>query len=1135
MLRKRALTEKESDNVRMSHLRRDLLLADISFACLVPPNRSRAAHYGAMAVVSFCIVITVFAGTGHALVVTRADRAPTIDGALGDPVWKQAYAGDFVGYKGNKIGNATKLYLACDKENLYVAFHCFEKQMDKLCARWSRTVERDSPLWKDDCVEIFLDPLNGGNRFYHIIVNPVGVVYDAFAEKPSWDCGIRVATRVGADSWIAEMAIPFRDLGYVPIGGEVWRGNFCREEKPAKELSCLSPTYGGFENPERFIPLQFPSEHKPVSVRVRSLAWQGQNAVQLAVKSRTKANQNLSVAIGAAPGGGKPFRERVQNVSLAGGTDQEVTMTYGFVADPRRIRLVITNTTAGRTVYSNTFSLPSASPGSAEAAIDPRVWRKVSKPLYEELLSEEPPGLARQGAMIWATFIEHFSLRPFAQQFGFHYVYEETFKLFADNHLFPIFNNHVSTVAHYNVEGNCRKYGAKHILMADFRTAPAPKVNGWPFLPDPVCTKTFLEGVRTVLRKQGDLIWGVFSGDEMSSAMETVGITLFETQREKYPYILRVDAEVKKEYGGGKYGMPKSLSDLNPYRRIAYRRWLNDRLADVLRQLRETVKSERSDMPVISFNPVAYHHPYDFSLWGKHCDIVTHQLYPKPHRAVFGFLTKLVKDISGTKEFWPCAHVENYAASFTPAETLELLGQAFQNGASGLQYYLRDIRGRRSWSKYYMHNDYFGAPERWAVEMAVARHARRMNRLRFPKADFAILYSCDSYASRIGEPFKQNEVEWAYTLLGPMVGSWFTFIDDNQIARDEKDLSVYKTIYVPFAKYQRKEVVERLMAYAEQGGTLIAADPEAFSLSPVGENTSAYGKKLFGVTVVGPQSCNTFKYNGKDIPVVGRAFTVQLADTARVMAAFDNGSPAIISHAFGKGRAIAFAFSPFEQRAVDDPKWHAFFKSFQQELGLKVDHSIWRFRLPASLITPLSSPKQRCITNNHVLWRRFKPVDVCSTDTGGTYRYSRPPDGNGDNEQDGEVPFARGKLTDRKRAIEGGNVDMKKSRLEDWVVTYKRTDPFDITFDFKKSLPLTGMRLFYSGQLPAVSLAASNDGAQWTTLTASAGPRPSTPDCCGLKLDGPFGTNRFLRIRFGARSKAGATALTLAEVEVWAE
>lgn len=137
---------------------------------------------------------------------------------------------------------------------------------------WATLAARDAPLFEEETVEVFFDPVGDLEGYFEIEVNPLGAVLDIVFRRSrsgykgdwAWDCdGLRTCVRKGGGSWFAELAIPFRAIcGGVP--GPEWRVNFCRIDRPSRdgslprELTAWSPPLrGNFHTPERFGFLEF--------------------------------------------------------------------------------------------------------------------------------------------------------------------------------------------------------------------------------------------------------------------------------------------------------------------------------------------------------------------------------------------------------------------------------------------------------------------------------------------------------------------------------------------------------------------------------------------------------------------------------------------------------------------------------------------------------------------------------------------------------------------------------------------------------------------------------------------------------------------------------------------------------------
>ncbi len=155
----------------------------------------------------------------------------------------------------------TALGLAWDADELRVLFHSSDRDP------WATLTARDAPLYTEEVVEVFLDPVGDLQSYFEIEVNPLNAVLDlvlrknrsGYAKSLAWQCeGLRTRVSKSASEWTAELSIPFRSLiaGPPPAAGATWRANFCRIDRPRsgpRELSAWSPPgRPNFHTPERF-------------------------------------------------------------------------------------------------------------------------------------------------------------------------------------------------------------------------------------------------------------------------------------------------------------------------------------------------------------------------------------------------------------------------------------------------------------------------------------------------------------------------------------------------------------------------------------------------------------------------------------------------------------------------------------------------------------------------------------------------------------------------------------------------------------------------------------------------------------------------------------------------------------------
>ncbi len=187
--------------------------------------------------------------------VGKTDKPPAIDGKLDDACWQagaSAVLSNFVLPDMSALATVqTEARLCYDAQKLYLGVRCEEPNIASLRA-YSKT--RDEAVWRDDCIEIFLDANHDRKSYYHVIVNSLGTIFDASEPgDESWNAAIEAKASVGDDSWTAELAIPFADLGGAPEVGAIWGFNLGRERYAGEEnLSIWSPTYAKFHEPDRF-------------------------------------------------------------------------------------------------------------------------------------------------------------------------------------------------------------------------------------------------------------------------------------------------------------------------------------------------------------------------------------------------------------------------------------------------------------------------------------------------------------------------------------------------------------------------------------------------------------------------------------------------------------------------------------------------------------------------------------------------------------------------------------------------------------------------------------------------------------------------------------------------------------------
>ena len=158
------------------------------------------------------------------------DGKIVIDGRHDEKVWLKARTlTDLVTREQKDAAEKTFLRVAYDKENLYIAVNAENKKA------WSKVkakaVKHDGAVWSDDSIELQIVPPDQEGKYYHLIVNTLGTVYDSkcFASTfdTKWDSQAEVKVLEKDKTWNYEIRIPFASLGSVP-GALPWRLHLMR-------------------------------------------------------------------------------------------------------------------------------------------------------------------------------------------------------------------------------------------------------------------------------------------------------------------------------------------------------------------------------------------------------------------------------------------------------------------------------------------------------------------------------------------------------------------------------------------------------------------------------------------------------------------------------------------------------------------------------------------------------------------------------------------------------------------------------------------------------------------------------------------------------------------------------------------
>lgn len=1084
-----------------------------------------------------CLLLALAAGlalAGPTVDMVPTTTPPQLDGRLTDAAWqgKPRLTGFVLNRDSQPASAQTEVILTYDDANLYLGARALEPDLTKLVTQASAA--EASRVWSDDALELFVDALHNGYSFFHLGVTAAGITAAQQATVRGGtdiEPGPTVATGREAGAWTVELALPWRALGVHPVAGEIWGLNVCRSRPHAREYGSWSGVQGGYGQPQYFGEARFNAANGLV-VTTRGLAAPEGNANQ----------RNVLAGTLQATGAGR-LTASVNSTARAAGATQTVPVTTGAtvafevpyqVAGAEGEQLQFAVALDGRKLYAQTVPV--------RRVTQARVWQ-TERPVYQELWGKTGPGLGSRGVIMWAHAIVDYEMGVYCLKYAEPWVLEDQYATAARHNLRFIMNADLLPRNTFRARDYADKYGLKFVLMGNTRAhgegVPLDGDHGW--LIDPANQAVFIQQITDYLQgPYGKYVWAVMTADELQEWQLTLGLQM--RAKGPYPYLDQVDCEVREQYGAGKYGLPASPQDKDPFRWIAYRRWYNAQMREFQKRVYQAVKRVAPQVLVIGPDPVASVMPLDYSGYGRYTDLMTNQLYPRHSRweQDFAWITKTVADLSG-KPTLPCAHVENYAGAFTPDEAREMMSQVYRGGGEGFHLYLPDTAGAQR-KDHNLKLDRNGSPARWATVMGIVDRAAHDPRPVLPPTRAAILYSNDGHMGEyLGEMKGKEQYRWLFNLLGPIAGGWFKVIDDEQIARGEVKLADYQVIYVPNAEYQRRAVVAALEAYVRGGGKLVVMQPKAFTWDVDGTKLDDVRGALLPATgdnplhqSVKPTGVGPVRATTQPLALVyGRGMSPSLAGGAQAFLTYEDGQPAAVARPVGRGMVYAFGFEPLWQSTLNNAGWRAYFKAFHSGLGQAVDLPIWRYTFPPVAGADPKPPSGRCLTNNFVMWITNEMVPVRNVATSGTYTYSLPPDLRPDVGGSSNVPFAQGALTNRRHCLDVKDAPYWETFAQ-FAAGWKTTAPFTITFDLGAPYPLDRVWLMVNGQLPSVTVEGLVQG-QWRTLGQCAGLTPENRGdypAVTIPLDGRAAAVQQMRLSFAER-EAGSQ-LIIPELEIWA-
>jgi len=1085
----------------------------------------------------------------------------------------------------------TKAWAALGKDYLVVHFVCFDPAMKEAIPP-KITGGHDSPVWRDDYVDVGIDINNDKETFFYIVANRLGIVYDSACERPfkvnkEWNSGTKVKIIDREDGWAATFRIPLSELGAHPGAGDIFSMTVGRSKVFNKKiLQAVMP--------EDFVAIEYERKLEKAQMREESsitpFSWYNwyydqrkmyfpDNFRELVVEGEAGRPINI---VSTTRGVLRP-EKTAWNQRFVAFTKNRSKKSYTLVASVARDGSEVASQTVR--IQPNrvaAINLPYECKG--ETSTYTFAVRQGKKTLYQssyrtlpELINFKRP---RDGEYIPELVVKSKPAREFGGVYWPHHIdsgyglepeirYYNLLGAGIPHQHLPLLKDvgkHAASINMMWERPGClynelkvfasvfRKEGIRAFLLphvgisysyeekqlyttkgdTDLQTIPHND-RGQVYLLHPKAREFFIDNILDALRHNGDLIDAIYTMDEGEGWLIRCLRDTVWNQRDKFPeFVKQVEDEFKNKYGFGKFDFPKKGED-NPFKQLALRSYISDKMLEFGKVVRSAVHAVN---PKILIGANDTMHGFDWIGAARYkgtYDIAFHQLnnFPSNPGKCEAEIKYLV-DVSGV-EVWGCPHLEGWS---NDEETREALSEIFRVGVSGLLMW-----NDGSPPKYAMHDIWY-APARFAFENQVVDLLAEGYRIKLPeKADMAVMVSVDSIRA-----FNQESAFGAaHTLMGPGTGAWYRFIDEDVLELGQTKANDFKVIVVPYAPIIRKDAVQKLVEAAKNGTTLILYN-DVFQQARDESSYDAFHETLLAGAVRGKKvsvsSDDTFSAALYNTP----KNTINLTPTAhwggahcyegkidRALMHDKNGNVIAIEQKLGAGKVIWVGYNPFNWGDAVDPAWRTFFRSILQAHGIKTDENIWRFKFK-KFVDNGPQEKGICLTGNACYWEYNRPRVWQNLSAPVSYTYGSFPNAIGDIQKEGWVQSNQGKLTDRLKRFDEvvtWTLNDGKTSFPKWVVAWTDVKGANITFDLGQTWKLDNVQFLLAEYRPSVEVAVSVDGKKYH----SVGNRTAKGDVAGSNLEifslEKTKAARYLRISLG-KVPAEKRAV-LAEVEIWSK
>ncbi len=1041
---------------------------------------------------------------------------------------------------------------------------------------------------KNNSIEFCIDPNNGDQTLFAVKVQIDGKVSSAFIAscdyvQKTWQANAQTKVKLNPDSYDVMVKIPYESFGMKLSQGDIiglaisvtrkTNGRSAMTTWPNRKVFWTWWQRRRLPDPFFFADILLDprkkSKIKFISTTRGALLAKGADAEnsfagEFSNSNATKENVNIEAFV--IKNGSK---KNIINRYISIPPKSSLPIRFSYPGDVSELSIIAktNNTSLYQTKLTRRLDIPQRIHDLGGSFI-PQLIKKVRQPL------------AKQGFIIYPQHLKgREGANQSAIQFAYAYDLKTTVAAMKKNKEIPHMT--VRTSTDYNnltaKAGVLRKNGVKVMYYPTGKRLVMARPGGlnkepymvnvskraktkspWDFkaLPSDGYKEDYFLAMKQDFNKYGDMFYALILPDEFDYSFIKAMKAAFATpeSQKRNPLIMKINEDIKKRFGDGRYGLYNSSTSKadEPYCKIAMHRWLNDWIAEFIREVAKKARSLKPDIKIVSDDPQGMVFPYDYRRrWNGVVDIVIHQTHDKcmPQDIGTAVISKFVKDISGVEEFWPCVHVEGSSSIFSLNETREELSRAFRNGATGVTLF------NLNWGGALGFREDIGAPERWDYIIQIAAFYSKGFRAKIPeKADVGVFFSNYStmadYARGLG---------YVYMYLGPATKGYFKFFDDSSLERGDVSAADYKVVFVHYAKYESPGAVKKLLeAVRDKGITLVITDPHAFTKDGVGkaiaERDDLFGStqiaELKGYATVVPTSNSVGVFSAMKTMKVGKAWSLKPDKNAVTLLSYSSGEPACVSRKLGKGRVIIFGFNPFfyldtmtlgpnaptgfdyGDAPIADPNLaqinvarKQFFTMLLKYLNVSLDAKIWNLKVPV-WEKNTEWPAKSCLSGNSIFWSLNRPRTIANVPAHGKYRCSPVPHEQEKSDKKGWVKFIDGALFDRVDTFRTG-----KSGKES-ILTWNSSEPVTIKINLGYLAKINEVDLYLSGVYADCKIYSSKNGEKWQ-LAGSDRSSGKTDGVVKKRVKLKNTEAQYLDIKFKAGKTQGK--LIISEIDIWGE